>query len=324
MKRCYFMLIACISVLTSHSQNNQAILNNGKWNNNSTWGLGHSPQNGETAIVPADSTLVVDNNMQITTDITLKIYGHLVFSVGKLRLTANSVVLLYDGATISSVQGNTSDKIEIGGVAKYTGDDGILNGPLMASSSTTGFSSMPSVLPVKFVSFTVSHARDGIAVKWCTTEEREVAIFRIERSKDGHNWQTIGQVEPVKKLAGFNYYLYTDKEIISGLIYYRVKQIDLDGDFIYTSVSGIRSNLLSYQEVKISSVANTLVVNFSQEVKGNVVLRLVSSSGQLVAQQTFYQPTGNMILDQNSNKGLHFLYISNGQEVKMVKKIFLN
>lgn len=272
MKGCCCIVLACISLFTSYSQNNQAILNNGKWNNNSTWVLGHSPRNGEIAIIPKDSTLVVDNNMQITTDITLKVYGHLIFNVGKLRLTTNSVVLLYDDATISSIQGNASDKIDIGGVSKYTGANGTLNGPLMASSSTSGFSTMPFVVPVKFISFGVSQGRDGINIKWCTTEEREVAMFRIEQSKDGNNWQTIGQVEPVQTPAIFNYYLYTDKEKLSGILYYRVKQIDLNGDFIYTSVSSIRSDLSTYQEVKIASVANTLVVKLSQYVKENVVL----------------------------------------------------
>ena len=130
MKRCCSSLLASLLFLASFSQANYVIVNHGKWNNNTSWTLGHPPQNGEEAIIPADSILIVDNNMQVNSDITIKVYGTLNFQVGKLRLTANSVVLLYPGGSISSSQGTSADKIEIGGVAKYTGNAGTLEGPL--------------------------------------------------------------------------------------------------------------------------------------------------------------------------------------------------
>jgi hypothetical protein len=324
MKRCYFIVFACFFFLFSFSQNNEVIKSNGKWNNNATWALGHGPKDGEIAIVPADSTLIVDNNMQITTDITLKVYGNLVFNVGKLRLTTNSVVLLYDGATITTQHGNASDKIEIGGVTKYSGNDGTLDGPLMASSSTTGFTSIPFVVPVKFIAYSVSHKAEGIAIRWSTAEEENVAFYDVERSKDGTNWQTIGQVKPSSKPAIFNNYSYTDKEALTDVIYYRVKQIDFDGHFIYTSISSIKLAPSSFTNIKIASATENLIVKFAQPVKGNVVIRLIALSGQVIKQKTYYRPTGDILFNHTSYKGFYILRISNEQEVNFVKQIFLN
>lgn len=286
--------------------------------------MGHGPKDGEIAIVPADSTLIVDNNILITTDITLKVYGNLVFNVGKLRLTTNSVVLLYDGATITTEQGNASDKIEIGGVTKYSGTEGTLDGPLMASSSTTGFSSIPFVVPVKFIGYSVSNKAEGIVIMWSTAEEVNVAIYQVERSKDGANWQTIGEVKPSSKPTIINNYSYTDKEMLTDVIYYRVKQVDFDAHFIYTSINSIKPERSLVSNIKISSAADNLIVKFSQPMKTDVVIRLMALSGQVIKQQTYYRPKGDILFDHTFYKGLYILRISDEEKLNFAKQIFLN
>ena len=323
MKRCYLTVLACFYFLACYSQTNQVILNNGKWTNNATWGLGHVPQNGEIAIIPADSTLILDNNIQIDTDITLKIYGELNFQVGKLKLTANSIVLLYPGGTITSQLGNPSDKIEIGGVSKYAGNEGTLTGPLMANAGTSGFAPMPIILPVKFIAYNISVKGNGISINWSTAEEANVAYYTVERSEDGFNWQVIGRVESSTKPGIINNYSYTDKSNQTGLIYYRIKQVDKDGHFIYTSVRNIKAGS-ALQDVKIFSVANNLVVEFSQQITGNVAVRLNSLSGQVIAEQMYYQPEGYIIFKQGSGKGHYILSITNGKEIKIARHVFLN
>ena len=324
MKRCYFTVLACFCLLACYSQTNHVILNHGKWNSNATWGLGHAPQNGEIAIIPADSTLVVDNNIQIATDITLKIYGELNFQVGKLKLTANSVVLLYPGGTISSQQGTPSDKIEIGGVSKYTGDAGTLTGPLMADISTTGFAFFPVFLPVKFIAFNVCVIKENNAfIKWSVAEESNAAKYIVERSKDGYNWQDISQIPAVYKSSVLNNYSYTDKEILRSIVYYRIRQEDLDGHFIYSNVKSIRPEASS-PEIKVYTIAHNLVVEFSQQPKGNVIMQLVSLSGQSIIKQTYYQPAGYIILNRAFYKGHYILSVSTGQGIKFVKHIFID
>lgn len=322
MKRCYFTVFACFFLLGSYSQNNQVIINNGNWNDAATWDLGHPPQNGEVAILPSGTTTIIDNNVTVSTNITLKIYGSLIFQVGKLRLAANSVVLLYTGGAITSQLGTPSDKIEIDGVSKYVGSDGTLSGPLMASSSSTGFDPMPIILPVKFISYAISKAKDGILIKWSTTEEINAALYIIERSADGRSWQVIGQVQASQKPAAINYYLYTDKALLTGVTYYRIKQVDSDGQFTYTSVRSIRLALPSLT-INVSSFSNSIVIKFSQQLKSNVVIRLIALSGQVVAQQTYYQPAEYFIFKKGVYSGQYILTISNGEEIKITKQLFL-
>jgi hypothetical protein len=326
MKRCYFTVFACFLLSIVFAQtNNQAVINNGNWVNNSTWGLGHAPQNDEVGIVQAGDTVIVNSNIQVTTDITLKVYGNLHFDVGKLRLTANSFVLLYPGATITSSQGTSSDKIEIGGISKYSGSDGTLSGPLMANSGTTGFTLMPIFLPVKFVAYNVSALSDGqTLVKWSTSEENNVSHYIVERSTDGYNWQAIGQLPLAQQYSVFNNYSYVDKETITGIAFYRVKQVDIDGHFMYTSIKSIRSNSRA-PEIKISSVAGNVIIEFSKEIKGTVTAQLISFSGQVIAQQISYQPSGYIFLKNESGlKGNYIVRVNDGQDLNFTKQIFIN
>jgi hypothetical protein len=324
MKHCYFTVLACFCFFcTSAQSTNQSVVNNGKWTNNSTWGLGHTPQNGEIGLVPANDTVVISDNIQIETDITVKVYGNLHFDVGKLRLTANSIILLYPGATITSTQGTSADKIEIGGVSKYTGNAGTLTGPLMASSSTTGFSIMPIVLPVKFVAYNVSVLPNGqTAVKWTTTEESNASHYTIERSIDGYNWQAIGEVPAAQQYSVLNNYSYTDKEAANGIAYYRVKQVDIDGHFIYTSIKSIRANV-AMPEIKISFVGGNVVIEFSKEIKGKLTAQLISFSGQVISQQVLYKPSGYIILKQENHRGNYVIHLSSSEGLTLNKQIFI-
>ena len=321
MKGYVAIILALFSFIISFAQNNQVIINNGKWNNNSSWGLGHSPTNGEIAIIPADSTLVVDNNNLLTTDITLKVYGTLQFQVGKLRLTPNSVVLLYPGGTITSAVGTPADKIEIGGVSKYTGNDGTLAGPLMANAGTSNFVFMPVTLPVKFIAYNIYEDDKGIRIKWTTAEEDNIARYEVERSVDGSSWRVIGQVESAENPAIVNNYSYIDKDRSGSIVYYRIKQLDKDGHFTYTSVKNIRLQASFLIDVKISTVSQNIVVAFSQQLKETIVLSLISLSGQVVAQQTYFQPGEYIIFKKDSFKGTYILSIDNGHDIKIAKQV---
>jgi hypothetical protein len=323
MKRYYFTVLACLLIVASYSQNNQAIINNGQWNNNANWALGHVPANGEVAIIPQNLTLIVDDNIVVTTEITLKIYGTLNFQVGKLKLSGSSAVYVYPGGVISSQQGNASDKIEINGVSKYSGDEGTLTGPLMANAGTSGFDPMPIILPVKFIAYNISNSGNSISINWSTTEEENAAYYQVERSNDGITWQAIARIEPVAKPGVINNYTYTDKEIQTGLVYYRIKEVDKDGNFIYTSIKNIKQKSI-FPELKIYTVASKLVVEFSQQIKGNVTARLYSSSGQVIDERVYYQPQGYIILEKGAYKGHCILSLINEDGLKIAQQVFLN
>lgn len=71
---------------------------------------------------------------------------------------------------------------------------------------------------------------------WTTTSEMYVSNFKIEQSNDAIHWNAIGQVEASRNNALENEYHYNDVTNFTGTMYYRIKQLDIDGKYTYSQV----------------------------------------------------------------------------------------
>ena len=92
-------------------------------------------------------------------------------------------------------------------------------------------------LPVKYLSFEGKMITNSLLLNWITTEEINNNYFQIERSFNGIDFMQIGLaldgfVNGTQKEYAFKDYsdLLKNKEII----YYRLKQIDNDGNYTFS------------------------------------------------------------------------------------------
>jgi len=324
MKSSYLIaLFLSLSFFSFSAPVNTVIVNNGSWSQTTTWDLGRLPTNGDTVVIPQNITLVLDNNLNMSSqNIYLKIYGVLNLKVGKLDLGANSTIVIYTTGSINNINGNNSERIQIGGVTKYSGSEGTLIGPSYASSATgtspNGFSVF-NPLPVNFLGFSVASQGSDVIVQWATSEEINAFQYQVERSYDGASWTVIARINAAGNSFSINKYTYTDKTAGSKTVYYRVKEIDIDGKFFYT---GIRSTVLqlSPNDIKILAVQNKLVLQFPQSIKNGVSVRVVSLIGQVVREQRIEQAYGQVILNVGVS-GNYIIFLSNGQDFHLARQI---
>jgi hypothetical protein len=103
-----------------------------------------------------------------------------------------------------------------------------------------------SALPVEMIYFEANAIdNEYIGLKWATLLEINNSGFQVERSTDGNTWTTIGWVDGHNNTTTEQDYTYDDKTVAAGIrYYYRLKQIDNDGQYEYT---GIVSAILSGQ-----------------------------------------------------------------------------
>ncbi|WP_345371700.1 hypothetical protein [Algivirga pacifica] len=102
-----------------------------------------------------------------------------------------------------------------------------------SGTDLTDYSITP--LPVEMAYFTASRQGGDILLTWSTTSEENNDFFEVQRSIDGKNYTSI--TEPIKgrgegTLNGQDY-RYTDIQAPKGLVYYRLKQVDIGGKFEY-------------------------------------------------------------------------------------------
>lgn len=91
-------------------------------------------------------------------------------------------------------------------------------------------------VPVELISFTAQNDGSGIILKWTTATELNNKGFDIEKSKDLNNWRTIGFIEGNGSTTEKNNYQFIDYEKDGGIRYYRLKQIDFNGNYTYSFI----------------------------------------------------------------------------------------
>lgn len=115
-------------------------------------------------------------------------------------------------------------------------------------------------LPVKLVYFKVGINERAVELSWLTIEEINSNKFDVERSKDGRNWQKITEVDASGNVKANTYYNVTDKQPFRGLMYYRLKMIDSDETYAYSSIASVN---VSSAEISIfpNPVENRIELN---------------------------------------------------------------
>jgi len=184
------LLVAFILIFySSFAGSIQAIQNNGSWTSNSSWDMNRNPIDGDTVIIPAGITIIITSNLNLSANtMRIIVYGTLKFNGGgaKLAMSGFSSVVVEAGGLLTST-GNPSQTLNIGTQTVFTGNDIPVVGPQYANN-TTGNGFVPFIiLPVKYLSFTLSYTSSIVLVQWSTAEEVNALKYEVERSVDGIN-----------------------------------------------------------------------------------------------------------------------------------------
>ncbi len=94
-------------------------------------------------------------------------------------------------------------------------------------------------LPIDWILFQAKINDNNHAVlNWVTDKEINNDHFEIEKSLDGKEFQRIGIVHATHNNS-INNYQFIDEELSGGKNYYRIKQVDEDGNFTYSKIVSI-------------------------------------------------------------------------------------
>ncbi len=195
------------------------------------------------------------------------------------------------------------------------------------------------ILPVEFLYFNASYNiddRSGI-LTWATAKEWENSHFEIERSiNDTRNWTKVGEV------SGQGYsdiaveYSFTDPNLPSsgGNIFYRLKQVDLKGDFAYSvtraiQVEGLDGSTSWIAYPNPSAMRSSISVDLldrSGYTDEAILIRISDPRGVFesysVSSPDEVSAVVNSYLDQ-ARPGLHILQLiwgNKSEQLKLIRK----
>jgi hypothetical protein len=94
-------------------------------------------------------------------------------------------------------------------------------------------------LPIELISFTATVKDAFVEINWITATENHNDYFNVERSADGINFKSIGQVNGAGNSSQTLKYAIVDDTPLNGISYYRLRQTDYDGKSSYSELEAI-------------------------------------------------------------------------------------
>ncbi|MEO0726577.1 MAG: M12 family metallo-peptidase [Bacteroidota bacterium] len=181
-----------------------------------------------------------------------------------------------------------------------------------------------SFLPVVWSEFTAEPEKETVALSWSTEQEQNNEGFYIERSADGRAF------EPLQFVAGAGdsdqpqAYFHLDTRPLSGTSYYRLRQVDVDGDQTYSEIREVYlSNGAGDWQIYPNPVGADGRVVISGLPAGDIstYLELFSVDGRLLQRYPIAANTSTTVLQldrNNLNSGVYLLRYEDGTMKRLV------
>ena len=171
----------------------------------------------------------------------------------------------------------------------------------------TGTSLVDSTLPVNFLPLTAVKETNAVTLHWATLSEKDKKYFEVLRSTNGVDFTSIGKVSSVGNTISTTSYSFSDKTFGSTLNYYRIKQVDQLGKFIFSNVASVNINQNSSELVAYPNpTLGNLNVNFTSGKSGNVEYIITNTRGAVVDRKNINIVAGN------NNKQINTALLASG------------
>jgi hypothetical protein len=191
-----------------------------------------------------------------------------------------------------------------------------------AEDTAMAFIAFGGPVPVTWLDFkAVVIGANDVELKWSTASEENNSHFVVERSIDGESFEVIGQaIKGAGNSTEINTYSALDLNVAPGTAYYRIKQIDFDGQYDYTDVKLISI----YEKRSIVVYPNPAKNEINVQVNGATgeIITLFNLAGQrLVNLQTSTSGFATIKLQDYPN-GLYFITIESNLRTE-VRKVLI-
>ena len=162
-------------------------------------------------------------------------------------------------------------------------------------------------LPIVLLDFSASCENNASKITWTTATEINNDYFELEKSYDAFNFFSVGTIKGNGNSHQFKEYTYRDYETSDKTVYYRLKQVDFNGNFEYFDI--IPSQCFFEGNFNVSNTRfenNLFQFNINTPSDEKINIYLYDYKGSIVHSETKFVNKGN------SNITLNNLYLANG------------
>jgi hypothetical protein len=170
------------------------------------------------------------------------------------------------------------------------------------------------VLPVELSSFATTSNGRNVVLNWSTKTEKNSDRFEVQRSTDTKSWTVVASVKAANLSNSTKEYSYTDSKLQSGKYSYRLKMVDNNGTFAYSSV--VETEVALPKNFAISQnypnpFNPTTKIDYQVPTDAKVLVEVYNIAGQRVAE----------VVNQDQSAG--YYTIDFGTSVKLSSGVYI-
>ena len=179
-----------------------------------------------------------------------------------------------------------------------------------------------STLPIKLLNFTAQKNGNTSLLQWKIANEVNNDYFSVEHSSDGTNFKPIGKVAGHGTVSTQQKYQFTDNNPVKGLNYYRLKQVDYDGNYTYSNVAAVTfENVAAIFKIFPNPAVNSVYLSLPSST-GTSVINVFDFNGKKVMEKQISSNTVSQSLDVSTlAAGVYQVTLVQGTQQQTVKLI---
>ncbi len=182
--------------------------------------------------------------------------------------------------------------------------------------TVTHLFTMLNPLPLKLLEFKASKKSSAVQLDWQTADEQNSDKFTIEHSTDGREFIAIGEVDAKgNSSTAANNYGFLHKDPAPGSNYYRLKMMDKDGTFEYSSVQKIYEGTEQAVTLFPNPAGKAVTVKGILEYEN---LSITDMYGKKLIERTIRQDIETIDISNLSN-GIYMIQLFKNVERKTLK-----
>ena len=183
-------------------------------------------------------------------------------------------------------------------------------------------------LPIELLYFNAEPDGEVVKCSWETASETNNEYFEVERSFDGNEFYSIGRVKGFGLGVSNNTINYSliDPDLCDDIRYYRLKQIDFDGQFGYSETIALTCKSKSTIELFPNPANSDLTCRFTQAENNDLNVSVHDIAGRIIQAEKIFGKKGVNQIHLNIDElsaGAYFLRISNAENnIKLQSQFF--
>ncbi len=205
-------------------------------------------------------------------------------------------------------------------------------GALVGSTNTQGFQSGNGqviincvILPITLMNFDAKYKKTEqvVELNWSTSTERNNKTFIVERSTDALDWQTVSTLEGAGTSNVMLNYRSKDETPFNGVSYYRLNQIDYNGNSTFSDITEVNINADYAVNISPNPTNGNITLKYSCQTCDAISVQVTDLSGKVFSVKAFTQVqkgTNNYEINTSDlAPGMYFIRATNSQKTFNLK-----